>query len=304
MSQVILRPVPSDIYDLSELEPQLIQKRQKNTAYMYLESRTCLLELTKEKMLLSSVTKQGDQPNILAQGIKRLAIVSAGVNWVTPNVNIRNNNIQFISSNTGNTIHSVFIQEGFYQNSGAMMTAIVTAMNTATGASGLTFSDTFVVLRPDTYNLNSVGGTYYILNTCNAIQKGKQCYNLPESQILSTSKVVGNVGLLYTQYIDFCSSKLTSYTKLPNKTNSQTTCVLFRLFLFSRTNGTQNPIPGYYYTPVDKLAGINYSFIDSLSLIDFTLYDQNGDILYVPTDGGGTGGQNGFNWDMQIIIEP
>lgn len=303
MSSSILIPTRSNLYSDTDLEPQMVQIRQKNSAYLFLESQSSLLELTKEDMLLSSIKQLGDQPNILAQNIKRLSISSVGVNWVIPNVNPRNNNIQFISSNTGATIYSVFIPEGNYQTSSALIGAIILAMNSVSGSSGLTFSSVPVSLRPDLYNLNSAGGSYGMVLTCNAITKGKQCYAFPEDASLSTSKRIGNMMLLYTQYIDFCSSKLSGYTKLPNKTNGPTNCVLQRVYLFSKTLGTEIPLFGPYFYSTSNISGINFNFGDSLSLIDFKLYDQNGDLLYVPTDGGCTGGQCGFNWDMQILIE-
>lgn len=295
---VILKPVPSSIYTDTDLDPQIIQYRSPNVGIIYIDSGDSVLEIDKTNMIVSTIKTPQDRANVLAQNIKRLSIIGVGANWQTPNVNPRNNVFTFLSSNTGATQHTVTFTEGFYQTSASLITEILAQLNSLTGTTGLTFTAPAVTGFPDKYTLTSAGGSYRIINTSNAITRGRTLYCFQIDEVLSTTKTVGSMGLLYTTYIDFCSAKLNSYTRIPSRSNGSNYNILFRAY-FPPLSATQAPlIPlnvGFFVPP--QLNSINYLYTDSISQFDMQLKDQWGDFLYVPP------GTSCFNWDMEISVE-
>lgn len=296
MSKVFLEPVRSAIYSETDLEPQMIQQRTLNQGHIYLNSSDAVLERDKTNMLMSSIARSGDKPNILAQGIKRLRIMEVGISWVTPNVNPRNNVLSFYSSNTGSTKHTVVIIEGFYNTQLALINEIVTRLNTLTGTTGLTFSQIVVPLTGGKkYTLTSSGGSFYFDLDSLAVKQGSTCYCFEPTQNLASSKSVGPMLLTYTSYIDFCSTRLNSYNKLPSRSTGKNSNIIYRAFydtdiILEPTGsvGTQRPY---------IQAGINFLYSDGLSTIDFQLKDQWGQFFYVPAN------SNCFQWDMNIVTE-
>lgn len=294
----ILPPQGLGLYVNTDLEPQMLQVRSHNSATIYLDSQDSIFELDKTNMLLSSIKSANDRANTLAQGIKRLKIVSYGINWVTPNVNSTNNTIIFMSSNTGGLPFISIVPEGFYSSASTLMDAIVTALNIHTFISGLTFSKTSVTGYTDKFNLVSAGGNYLIdPSLSSAVKNGSQLYALPVMTALANTRIVGSMGLFYTRYVDICSTKLNRYTKLPNSSTGYNSSIVARVFLDSPSTVHFIRSSGQFET-----GGINFSENDSIDSIDFILYDQFGRQLYIP-GGGGTGNQSGFNWDMQILVE-
>lgn len=296
-NEVVLKPMPIDYYTQSTNEPQMIQKAAANKAYIYIDSQIPTMQIDKTNMLLSSASSFGDNANVLIQNVRKISISQIGFFWNTPNINVRNNVIRFYSSVSA-TYHTVTIPEGFYNTELLVITAIRDALNTVTGASGLTFSFA-TTNHPLMYDLNSAGGSYYFDKECLAVKKGEQLYCLPVQDdnvaSLSNSKVVGSIGLYYTRYIDLTSNALSQYMKLRSSTNGKVTNVLFRTIL-----GSVNP--GWFaFNDPHTAPSFNMLKSATLSTIDFTLYDQFGDILYVPPGAIGTNG--GFNWDIEMICE-
>lgn len=289
---VLLEPVNSNLYSNTNLEPQYVTIRKPNTATIYLDSQDCVLELNKVDMDMSTIKQSRETPTSLASGISRLSVRSVGINYITPNVNLRNNVLTIFSSVSGTT-HSVTLPEGFYTTSQILIDAIVTALNTLSGSSGLTFNRTTDI--GDIYFLNSVGGNYYFDLNCSAVKYGYQLYALPTDQILNNRKRVGSMALYYTRYIDICSDTLTQFAKLRSATTGNRNDLLVRVFV---NNATLPHVIGFY-----DAVGDNYNFLPSypLNTIHFTLRDQFGNTLYVPPGADGTAG--GFFWDCNLLIE-
>jgi hypothetical protein len=296
MTSVVLNPIPVGRYIFTDEEPQMIQKRTHNAGILYLDSSDSKLELDKTNMLLSSIKSPKDTPNQLTNSISRIKINGGSIYFVSPNVNIRNNNIIFQSSNTGSTNYSVIITEGFYSTASSLIGAIVNAMNSAVGT-GLTFSSTSIFGRTNAFNLVSVGGSYRILLTCNAITNGNSLYALPNNPNFATTNIVGCMALFYTRYIDICSRRLNNYVKIPSNSTGYNSNIVTRIFIDNPVDCSVITFGGIIDSP-----GINFLSTDSLSTIDFQLRDQFGDLLYIPP-GGGVGNQSGFSWDMELVIE-
>jgi hypothetical protein len=297
VSSDVLVPVNMALYVNSDLEPQMVQERTQNSGILYLDSQDSLLELDKTNMLLSSVKMAGEKANTLARSIRRLRVLATSFHLVTPNVNPINQTIQFISSNTGATVYSVVVPTGFYTTPALLIAAIVTALNTVLGASGLTFSDAIVTGYTDKYTLTAAGGNFQILPTSNAVVFGTELWALPIMTALGNNVLVGSMGLYYTRYIDICSRRINQYVKIPSIGNGYNSNIVYRFFI-------GDPTTAHFerFTPSSDLNGINFQQSDSLSTIDFQIKDQFGNFLYIPP-GGGPGNQSGFQWSIQFLAE-
>lgn len=294
MSQVILSPVATNKYRSIVEEPQMVQNRPPNSSIIYLDSQASVLETNKVNMILSSVKRPGEFASNLTNSICRLSVDSCDLFYCTPNVNPTNNNIIFYSSVTATT-YSVLIPMNFYTTASSLMTAIVTAMNTVSGSSSLTFSQSAVSYSPSMFNLNAAGGSFYILPTCNAVTNGQQLYNLPNSTTLVTTTLVGNMALYYTRFIDICSSRLNQYSKHQSLSNNGTINIVFRIFV-------DDPTKIHWIGQAFNFR-VSYAFdpSDSITYIDFQLRDQFGNLLYIPPGPDGT--NSGFNWDLNINVQ-
>jgi hypothetical protein len=243
---------------------------------------------------MSTVESIGENPSKLASGINRITVSSASIHANIPNVNPRNNVIRFFSSVT-NSFHSVTVPEGFYTTPTILITAVRDTLNTISGTSGLTFSYATIVGFPDRFNLNSAGGSYYFDINCSAIKYGYQLWNLPIEQVASNSKLVGDILLYYTRYIDITSNTIIKYSKIKALTTGKTPDMLFRVPIEDPTK------PGLSRSVPNLRSTFNYLPNESIFTIDFSLYDQFGNILYIPPGSPGTAG--GFLWSISLLIE-
>lgn len=207
------------------------------------------------------------------------------------NINPRNNRVEFISSNTGATVYAVTILEGRYLTRPLLMTALRDAMNTVAGASGLTFSYTVnpivggtPIVDDTSFNLASAGGSFHFVlsSTHTCMNKGRFLFNLPRSQTLETNKNVGHVMGYYTRYIDFVSNALNEEQRVPATESGRRGGhdLLLRMF-FSSIDiiGTESRDG---LVPVSHLRWVRKERSKTISTIDIELYDEFGEILYIP----------------------
>src|SRR5437667_1826428 len=89
---------------------------------------------------------------VMIQNCSGLTFVGVGsYNWYIPNVNPYNQTITFWSSVTS-SFWTVNVPEGQYSTSAQAIIAVVAALNTLAGSSGLTFSNSAVITtNPDAY---------------------------------------------------------------------------------------------------------------------------------------------------------
>lgn len=294
MGEFILKPQPLGTFNnTTYLEPQMIQERSNNTGFLYLDSVTPKLELNKANMLMSSIQLPTDSANTLINGVTRLKVRSVGINYVTPNVNLRNNSIIFYSSNTGLTPWNVIIPEGFYNTPALLMAALINALNTVSVPTGLTFTSAPTLYGPSVLLLNSAGGSYYFDLKSLAIRFGFQLYNLPTDQVLTNSKIVGSIGLQYTRWIDLTSTTLSRHVKIRNISNNNLNNILYRIFL--------DPIVGVNPQASSQvnIPAFNFSNEEPVNIIDFQLRDEFGEIIYIPP----INNQLGFWWNITLLTE-
>lgn len=293
---VILKPQPLGTFNNTNyLEPQMIQERSNNTALIFLDSVTNKLELNKANMQISTISAIGDQASTLIQGITRLKVRSFGINFIVPNVNPRNNSVVFYSSITGGTPWNVIIPEGVYTSPVSLMAALVTALNSISFSTGLTFTATPLTSQygPTVYSLTSVGGNYIFDLNSKAIKFGFPLWNLPIDQVFSNSKIVGSIGLQYTRWVDICSNTLNRHVKTRNISNNGVNNIVYRIYI------DPNPLLPFQFSSQPNIPAFNYNNQEPANIIDFQLIDEFGEIIYVPP----VNNQLGFWWNITLFAE-
>lgn len=293
MTTVYLPPTSSVLWDSNE--PQIIQERPPNRAAIYYDSRwggeTFIQDPT--DLVISTRKSIGDIPGVMASGINRISVNSVGFYNSIPNVNPRNNQIIFFSEVSG-LEHEVFLTEGFY-NSSDIMTEIETAMNSVSGASGLTFSSALKYPGGNTYILTSVGGGFRIISTCNAVTRGFITYNFEVNSFNTGQITVGPISGYYTRFIDFLSNNITRYNKISAVSNNSRNSLIFRCFFDEpeKTNTIAN------FRRNEYINTFNFNPDEALYEIDIKLIDQFGEPLYIPDDYGFAN----FWYDIEFVFE-
>lgn len=296
MNSVFIQP--THISSFRKKEAQFVQVRTSNRGEIFLDSDVNTFENDKTKMVISTKNELSDKPNLIFRNIQRWQVATGGVYYNSPNVNPRNNEIIFFSS-VSLVDHTVIVPEGFYTTKIALMNAIRDSLNTVTGASGLTFSYTAVTSHDSMYNLIASGD--YFIRGGSMVDKGFPLVNLPTSQTLTSTKMVGQVRLFYTKYIDIVSKTLTQFQKIKSLNNGRNdSTIIYRIFV---DDGTfSHAIVNTFFK--DENASFNYDPDQEIYEIDFQVLDQFGESLYLPfSEGGGAPGGSGFSWDLSLVVE-
>jgi len=291
MNKVTINPIQNDYYNNEE--PSMVQSRSVNQGIVYLDSQVNDMQMNKVNMIVSSASSESPSANILLQEVSRLKFYKAQINYITPNVNPRNNVITFFSTNSA-AFHTVTVPEGFYVNTTGIMDAIIAALNTVTGASGLTFS--YSAINTWVVDLESAGGSYYFDLDSLMVKFGEQLVNLPRTQNPQTNKLVGSISLIYTRYIDIVSSTLSQYSKVRTRSNGINSNIIFRVFV--ELPATSNIIRD---DPFSEVLVNNILKGKNITQIDIQLRDQFGQLLYVPQYDADT--SSGFFWDVEFTAE-
>lgn len=295
MTSIKLQPVIPDVYTDSNLEPQYVTMRNPIAAWVYLNSGDLPVDDDKTNCIIrSDNTTGGRGGNILASDMGRIKIAGVTSNWYIPNVNPRNNTITFHSSASG-LDHTVTLTERFYDVTSAtditaLIAAIITALNTATGASGLTFSSAAVTGFPRMYTISAAGGLYYFIRTCSALAKGRQMYGFDQTQTSSANHTVGPMNMMYTQFVDIVSTTMTKWSKMSTSTSGNVSPVIARAYIGGNAWGTN------FQQFLLEVAS-SWKAREPISYIDLRFFDQNGDPLYAPNDG------KDFQWQISLIVE-
>lgn len=272
-----------DIY-FNKLEPQSLKRYFNNLSSVYIDSFNNITG--------NLVNLRIQNSTLFARYVNKLAAKKFFMTWASPNVNPRNNVVTFYSSSSATT-HTVTVPEGFYNTPTVIMNALVTALNTVTGASGLTFNHLINPLQPASSVLTASAG-YYFTTTSLMAQKGQHLVGLPLDQVTTTSKIVGDIHLYYTQWIDIICNELTKHTKNPNSSNKYgNNGTLIRVYTNKiLQNGTSELVEKY-----NHLNWINWNFSENISNIGFELRDQFNDQLYLPQH---VIDNKSFTWGIEI----
>lgn len=265
---------------------------------LFVDAQDSLTELDKTNMFASTKRSVADRgANLLHRAVK-ISCNSMSLQFFSPNINPRNNTITFFSSASA-ALHTVIVPEGFYSVPN-MILAVQTALNTATGASGLTWT---IALRnpniPGIYDITTAGGNFRFDLNCSMVVRGQQLINLPIDQTLNAAKILGYASGFYTKYIDISSNQITKYQKHESKSTGFNNDIIFRLFINDPT--TISYISVNTFTDVETTV-YRYDPSDGTPSIDLKVLDQFGDFLYLPQQAEGTG-SGGFLYQLLFTYE-
>ena len=242
--------------------------------------------------------------------IKRCYISDIYFPWRTPNVNIRNNvfylNIEGIE-------YYLSIPEGFYKPS-ELASTMQTIANGATGFRTVASVNTTPVYttvgQPWTiatnalgrFTISSSGGATFSVYIENPIVTIPSNINTVINFFTGTpvtTKTGGIPSMAYTRYIDFVSSNLTKHQRLKDAlTQFNYTNIIYRLYLENEVNlpltddtffGSR---PCDIYRQIANPKTIQWNKNEMISAIDIKLYDDNGELLYIPNQ----------DWDANYLL--
>jgi hypothetical protein len=287
---VSLAPISDEQQTDSNLEPPFVRVRSGNSSFLHLDGGS----KDRNSDLNNSVFTIGTQENRLyTRKIQRFSLAGVQLGLNTPNINPRNNVVIFESS--PGVIHTSSIPEGYYESldtaiAGSALTALETALNSATPASGITFT----VSWPR--STNPVASKFQGLITATApfrffedpsnlmLVKGATLFNLPRDQNFTVSKTLGAAFLVYSRYIDVCSYALTQYSKNPTSSNQGPSNLYARFFLTPafNTHAISSTELDFAILPPSTEA-TNFNRSRAFEKVDITLRDEFGDLFYIPS---------------------
>lgn len=272
MTSVVLAPMMSGIYQDDSLEPQMVTIRGNNNGNIILDS------LNRSPGQPPNIFNIGQGTQFFGYRYKRLAFSKLAMFYNTPNVNQTNNVVQF---NVGGTIYTAVIPELHY-NFTALATALQTALNAA--GSPATFTVT-ANTNTRNYTISSTLAYFFIL-TSPMVSRGLSLIALPQSQTPTTTKVTGQVMLMYSKSIYIISDSISQYTKNPSYKSGPGKLSFIASYDFTDNDYVINVgvTPGIYVSSDIAFPPrwINYDSSQSLTEVDIKLIDDYGNLFYIP----------------------
>ena len=221
---------------------QIVKQDPFQRGYTYLDTSDNTLRLTPvgaedDDFSIVRLSTVGGLP-LLSKQVSKFAVYEVGLNIENNQINIRNNVVQFYSSNDGalngagnfinpSVLHTGTIVPGNYAGASDLSDALILAMNAALPAHGLVFTDA-AFTNPDgnasfvNFNISSAGGSFaWSLGgdptdvgfpmdqsqiTNSALIRGRHLYNLSRSQNATVIKKIGMVLGFYSRYLDLVST--------------------------------------------------------------------------------------------------
>lgn len=285
---VVLAREPSKLLrneHFNKLEPQSLKDYFNHLSSVYIDSLT-------DNATGNPVDIAIQNSTLFARYVNKLSVSALFMTWLSPNVNPRNNSVTFYSTNSTLT-HTVTVPEGFYTTPLTIMNALVTALNTASGASGLIFSHLINPLQPSSSTLTATGGSYHFITSSPMIVKGSHLIGLPIDQTDTVSKTVGAIHLYYTRWVDITSTTLTKHTVNPNTSNKfGNNSLLLRSYTKKHFDGTNN-----LFELVQNRNWMRWDISENISNVDFRVLDEFGELLYVPQY---ALDNNTFTWGIEL----
>lgn len=303
--QVSLAPVSDEQQTDENLEPPFVRVRSGNECFIFADSEVreapanVPQALAPDLFNATSFSLGGGNHQFYARKLKRLAVAGIQIANCVPNVNPRNNSVSFFSTASGLT-HTVVIPEGQYTTRATLTAALQAALNTATGASGLTWTITANPLNACQYTLATAGGDFHFILTSPMVLYGRYLFNLPQDQANTNVKTMGAVYGLYTRYIDIISAAMTEYTKNPWSSNSRVPSGLVARVFVGPLSGFGASAGGISSDGMSFFAGaepapINYNRSRAIEVIDLTLRDEFGQPYYIPSYSTGSPPNSGLD---------
>lgn len=269
IDRVILAAVSDEIQLDENLEPPFVRVRDTNSQFIEIDSSK------------NPPTNNPSQLSVLLDRsmprVNRLSIVFFAFRNFAPNINPRNNVFTFIR---GGVPFTATIAPDQNLTGLARYTALVTAMNVATGVPGEftvvahpTYVQTFIIT-------NTLANLWRFNYISNGVVRGRYLWGINQLNYAVGTDAVVHILSFYTEsysrYIDIISYELTQYTKIDiSGVNVPAECI-FRYFLTDVTYG-QSAFIGFNQTP-----SLNYDRSRAIVSIDINLLDEFGELYYVP----------------------
>jgi hypothetical protein len=234
--------------------------------------------------------------------IKRVFVSDIYFEWRTPNINIRN---QIFQLRINGVDYYLTVPEDFYKPS-ELALAMQTIANGATGFRTIASQGgipvysavgqpwTFVTDAIGRFTITATGATFTTETLTNVTGYESNLNNLMNylTPVLPVATYRGGIAdLTYTKYIDFVSTNLTKHQRLKDAlTQFNYTNIIYRLYL---NNENQLPItddtyfssrPSNIYRQIANPKTIMWNKNEMISAIDIKLYDDGGELLYIPED--------------------
>jgi hypothetical protein len=231
--------------------------------------------------------------------IKRVFVSDVYFPWRTPNVNIRNNLFELRINGVD---YYLTVPEDFYKPS-ELASTMQTIANGATGFRTIASIGTTPVYttvgQPWSITADAIGrftitATGATFSTETVLRTGLESdLNNIMNYFVSNPPVATARGAIasmtYTKYIDFVSTNLTKHQRLKDcLTQFNYTNIIYRLYL---NNENQLPLtddtyfasrPSDIYRQVENPKTIMWNKNEMISAIDIKLYDDGGELLYIP----------------------
>lgn len=311
-------------------EAQPIGIRLPSTSSLYIDTKLIKgVGVDKTNLLITNQTQGNSYPGTLIEGASKITVTRFSPNFVSPNVNPRNQTLRLIYDANGSYV-DVSVPTGWYLNPDDLMTALVVALNAVSGATGVTFSyqlSSSISIpgvpanSPQIYALLEAGPGQFFTFSPDSVgfQNGKSLWNSPAAPIGSTAPftlynamVFGPIGLIYTRTVDVVSRELTKFGKRYDTTINPIVppSLLCRVTLLGGDLISPNP----YQIPIGEV--VTSGFGDGLQLdafsydtsqvvtnIDVRILDQYGLPLYVPDPPPDGPQQSGFDYNLHVFIQ-
>lgn len=264
MINTVLPPVNNDIYNYPSSEPQRITLRQPNSAVISLDTYDAQKDFDK-------FTFSGNR--LVLGGMKRFSATDLNIFWSGLNVNSTNSLLRF---SYGAFSFETTVPHGSYNTPKKLMDALAKAMNIELGSNEISWEDDALV--PGFGALNSSNLDFFFLD-CPAVKNGKYLWNL-QLKPPTTTLTIGQVGLVYSRWIDVISEGLTQYVKNPNTSSS------------SSSFPTPGNLVGRFNSPLSYDGGFreisrriqafqNFEITNDLQTLDISFRDEWGNPLFL-----------------------
>jgi hypothetical protein len=291
---VSIAPISDEQQTDENLEPPFVRIRDGNESFIYADS-----EERDDLTSPNDYVLGGGRYQFQARKLKRIALDSLQIALCTPNINARNNTLIFFSTSSA-SLHSVTLQEGFWTTIPQGALVLQTALNSATGASGLTFTVNWIDpgVTPGAsgqqINISAAGGAFLfpVIPPSTTMTRGRYLFNLPRLTAPVVQATAGAVYLMYSRYFDIVSQAFTEYTKNPNSSNARgPNALVRRVPLSSQALGVSlNGIPtdAISATAAASTVSTNYNRSRALEVLDLRIIDEFGEPFYMPSLSTGT----------------
>ena len=251
------------------------------------------------------------QRTLGAGQIKRIAVTEFSFPWSTPNVNERTNNLTITDIPT-NQEYYIVVPENFYTPS-ELASEITSILTTSGWINATTNVPEPLYNAPWNCAVDNIGRF-----TLTSIVSGSDWEVQPTSGIAQLTNIFakstalntpnpaykyitgGIASMAYTKYVDVCSKTLTKFQNLKDSlTQLNYTDIICRIYLENDTNTPTSDTSYFASRPCLNICKqfscpkyILWNENEMVFSIDIELYDDSGELLYIPKD----------NWDLDYFL--